>query len=112
MAFMIGGLIVGVILGLLLVRFVPLKTLGWVVLGLGAAALVFIIPVFVSIFNPNDNMFSAVFTIPLGVGGVVCGIGSLRKKNCTWQVWFGPGLAAIPILFWIAFGIGQLIYLD
>ena len=110
MAFMIGGLIVGVILGLLLVRFVPLKTLGWVVLGLGAAALVFIIPVFVSIFNPNDNMFSAVFTIPLGAACVISGIGALRKNYRAWQVWLGLGLAAIPIVFWIVFAIGELVY--
>jgi len=112
MIFTIFGTIVGVILGLLLVRFVPLKTLGWVVLGLGAAALIFIIPGLLAILIPGDTMISPAFSIPLGVGCVVCGIGSLRKKNCTWQVWFGPGLAAIPILFWIAFGIGQLIYLD
>jgi len=99
MAFMIGGLIVGVILGLLLVRFVPLKVLNWVVLGLGAAALIFIIPGLLAILIPGDTMISPAFSIPLGVGGVVCGIGSLRKNNRTWQFWLGLGLAAIPILF-------------
>jgi hypothetical protein len=110
MAFMIIGLVVGIVLGLLLVRFVPLKALGWVVLGLGAAALVFIIPVLVSIFIPNDNMFSAIFTIPLGAACVISGIGALRKNYRTWQVWLGLALGAIPIVFWIVFGIGELVY--
>lgn len=112
MAFMIIGLIVGIILGLLFTRFVPLKALGWVVLGLGAAALAFIIPVLVSIVIPGDPKFTAVSSIPLGIACIISGIGALRKNYRTWQVWLGLGLAAIPILFWIAFGIGQLIYLD
>ena len=110
MAFMIGGLFVGVILGLLLARFVPPKTLGWIVLGLGAAALVFIIPVLVSILIPGDTMFSAVFTVPLGAACVISGIGALRKNYRAWQVWLGLGLGAIPIVFWIVFGIGELVY--
>jgi len=107
---MIIGLTVGIILGFLIARFVPLKVLGWLVLGLGAAALVFIFPVLVSILVPGDTMFSAVFTIPLGAACVIAGIAALRKNYRKWQVWLGLGLGAIPVLFWIAFGIGELIY--
>lgn len=110
MIYMIGGTIVGIILGVLVVRFAPQNVLGWVVLGLGAVALAFIIPGLVAILIPGDAMFSPAVTIPLGVGCVVSGIGAVRKNYRTWQVWLGLGLGAIPILFWVAFAIGEILY--
>ena len=110
MIFMFGGTIVGIILGVLVGRFVPQKVLGWVVIGMGVMALVFIIPGLVSILIPCDTTFSPAFTIPLGVGCVVSGIGAVRKHDRTWQVWLGLGLGAIPVLFWLAFAIGEIIY--
>ena len=110
MIFMIGGIIVGTILGVLVVRFVPQNVLGWVVVGLGALALVFIIPGLLAILIPGDAMFSPAITIPLGVACVVSGIGAVRKNYRTWQVWLGLGLSSIPVLFWIAFSIGEIIY--
>ena len=110
MIFMIGGIIIGIIIGVLVVRFVPQNALGWVVVGLGAIALVFIIPGLVAILIPGDAMLSPAFTIPLGVGCVVSGIGAVRKNNRTWQVWLGLGLGSIPVLFWIAFAIGEVLY--
>jgi len=107
---MIGGIIVGIILGLLIVRFVPQNALGWVVVGLGAVALVFILPGLVAVLIPSDDMFSPAITIPLGVGCVVSGIGAVRKNYRTWQVWLGLGLGSIPIMFWIAFSIGEILY--
>ena len=80
MIFMIGGIIVGILLGILVVRFVPKNVLGWVVVGLGAVALAFIIPGLVAILIPGDAMFSPAFSIPLGVGCVVSGIGAVRKN--------------------------------
>jgi len=110
MFFIIGGIIIGVIIGVLVVRFVPQNGLGWVVFGLGAMALIFIIPGLVAILIPGDAMFSPAFTIPLGIGCVVSGIGALRKNNRTWQVWLGLGLGSIPVLFWLAFAIGEILY--
>ena len=110
MIFMIGGIIIGIIIGVLVVRFVPQNALGWVVVGLGAMALVFIIPGLVTILIPGDTMFSPAFTIPLGVGGLVSGLGAVRKNYRTWQVWLGLGLSLIPVLFWIAFAIGEILY--
>ncbi len=110
MIFMFGGMIIGIILGVLVVRFVPQNMLGWVVIGLGTIALVFIIPGLVALLIPGDAMISPAITIPLGVGCVVSGIGALRKNYRTWQVWLGLGLGSIPILFWIVFSIGEILY--
>ena len=110
MIFMIGGTIVGIILGMLVVRFVPLKVLGWVVVGLGAVALAFIIPGLIAILIPGDAMFSPAVTIPLSVGCVVSGIGAVRKNYRPWQVWLGLGLGIIPLLFWIVFAIGEILF--
>ena len=109
MSFMIGGILVGIIIGVLAVRFAPQNVLGWVVVGLGAMAFVFIIPVFVAILTHSDTTFFPVITIPLSVGCVISGIGAVRKNYRTWQVWLGLGLSSIPILFWIAFGIGEIL---
>jgi hypothetical protein len=110
MVFMIGGILIGIILGMLVVRFVPQNAIGWVVIGLGAVALVFIIPGLLAILFPGDTMFSPALTIPLGVGSVVSGIGAMRKDNRTWQVWLGLGLGSVPVLFWLAFTIGEILY--
>jgi hypothetical protein len=110
MIFMIGGTIVGILLGILVVRFVPENVLGWVVVALGAVALIFIIPGLIAILIPGDAMFSPAVTIPLGVGCLVSGIGAVCKNHRTWQVWLGLGFGAIPILFWISFAIGELLY--
>ncbi|MBI3172609.1 MAG: hypothetical protein HYZ25_02745 [Chloroflexi bacterium] len=110
MIFIIGGTLVGILLGMLIVRFVPQNVLGWVVMGLGAVALIFILPGLVAILIPSDAMFSPAITIPLGVGCVVAGIGAVRKNYRTWQVWFGLALGSIPLLFWIAFSIGEILY--
>ena len=99
MIFMIGGIIVGTILGVLVVRFVPENILGWVVVGLGALALVFIIPGLLAILIPGDAMFSPAITIPLGVACVVIGIGAVRKNYRTWQVWLGLGLGQFQFCF-------------
>src|SRR5512137_2996463 len=98
MIFVSGGTIVGIILGLLIVRFVPRNIIGWVVLGLGVVALAFIIPGLVALLIPGDAMFSPAVTIPLGVCCVVSGIGAIRKNYRTWQVWLGLGLGSIPVL--------------
>jgi hypothetical protein len=110
MIFMIGGILVGIIIGMLIVQFVPQNVLGWVVIGLGAVAFVFIIPVFVAILTHSDTTFSPVISIPLGVGCVISGISAVRKNYRTWQVWLGLGLGSIPVLFWIAFAIGEILY--
>jgi hypothetical protein len=110
MIFMIGGTLVGIILGVLVIRFVSQNALGWVVLGFGALALAFIIPGLLSILFPFDAMFNPAFTIPLGVASLVAGIAALRKNIHPWQIWLGLGLGAIPLLFWIAFGIGEILY--
>ncbi len=109
MSFMIGGILVGIIIGVLVVRFVPQNVLGWVVVGLGAVAFVFIIPVFVAILSHSDTTFFPVFSIPLSVSCVISGIGAVRKNYRTWQVWLGLGLGSIPVLFWIVFGIGEIL---
>jgi hypothetical protein len=110
MFYMIGGILVGTILGVLVLRFVPNNVLGWVVVGLGAIALVFIIPGLVAILIPGDSIFNPVFSLPLGIGCVMSGIGAVRKHYRTWQVWLGLGLGSIPVLFWIAFTIGEILY--
>ena len=110
MIFIIGGTIFGIILGVLVVRFVPQNVLGWAVIGLGAVALVFIIPGLVAVLISGDTMFSPAFSIPLGVGCVVSGIGAVRRNCRTWQVWLGLGLGSIPVLFWMAFSIGEIFY--
>jgi len=89
---------------------VPQNTVGWVVIGLGTIALIFIITGLISILIPGDAIFSHVFAIPLSAGSVVSGIGALRKKYHTWQVWLGLGLGLIPMLFRKAFLIGELLY--
>jgi hypothetical protein len=110
MIFMIGGTVVGIILGVLIVRFVPQPVLGWVVLGLGVLALLFIIPGLLAIVMPRDATFSPALTIPLGVACVVAGIGAVRKHYRTWQVWLGLALGSVPVLFWLAFVVGELLY--
>lgn len=110
MRFMIGGTILGILFGLLTPRFVSQKTLGWLVLGLGAVALALIIPVFISILIPFDLGFFPVLTLPLGIVCLISGSGSIRNSYRPWQVLLGMGLGAIPILFWIVFGIGELLY--
>jgi hypothetical protein len=110
MIFILGGTLIGILLGMLVVRFVPPNVLGWVVMGLGAVALVFIIPGLVAILIPGDAAFSPALTIPLGVGSVVSGIGAVRKNYRTWPVWLGLALGSIPLLFWIAFFIGEILY--
>ena len=110
MSFMIGGILVGIIIGVLVVRFVPQNMLGWVVVGLGAVAFVFIIPVFVAILTHSDTTFFPVITIPLSVSCVISGIAAVRMNYRTWQVWLGLGLGSMPILFWIVFGIGEILY--
>lgn len=110
MIFMIGGIIFGILLGVLIVRFAPQNVFGWVVFGLGALALIFIIPALVAILKPEDAMFSPIVTIPLGVGCLVSGVYAVRKNQRTWQVWLGLGLGSIPIMFWIAFVIGEILY--
>lgn len=107
---MILGIILGIIIGLLVVRYVKVNALGWVVIGLGAMALILIIPGLVVILIPRNAMFNPVLTIPLGVSCVVSGIGAMRKNIRNWQVWLGLGLGSIPVLFWIVFAIGELIY--
>ena len=107
---MIGGTIIGIIIGLLVLRFVPQKSLGWVVTGLGALALIFIIPGLIAILFPFEAMFNPAFTIPFGIAALVAGIGALQKHNRPWQVWLGLGLGAIPVLFWIAFIIAEILY--
>ena len=104
------GIIIGFIIGLLVVRFVNQNALGWVVIILGAIALVFIIPGLISILIPGDATFNPAFTIPLGVGSIVSGIGAVRKNVRTWQIWLGLGLGSIPVLFWLMFAIGELLY--
>lgn len=110
MIFMIGGIILGVLIGVLAVRFLPQAALGWVVIGLGAIALVLIIPGLIDTPIPVDAMFSPAISIPLCVGCVVSGIGALRKRPRTWQVWLGLGLGSMPMLFWVAFSIGEILY--
>ena len=110
MFYMISGIIIGLILGVLVVQFVPHNLLGWVVLGLGIMAFAFILPVFVAILTHNDTTFSPVISIPLGVGCVISGISAVRKNYRTWQVWLGLGLGSIPVLFWITFAIGEILY--
>lgn len=110
MVFMIGGIIIGIIIGLLVVRFVRESALGWVVIGLGAIAMIFIIPGLIAILIPGDAMFNPAFSIPLGVGSVVSGIGAVRKNIRTWQVWLGLGFGSIPVLFWIVFTIGEILH--
>jgi hypothetical protein len=110
MIFMIGGTLVGILLGWLIVKFVPQKALGWMVLGLGALALAFITPGLVSILTSSDTAFSPVVTIPLGISCLVSGLGAVRKNERPWQVWLGLGLGAIPLLFWVAFIIGEILY--
>jgi hypothetical protein len=110
MIFILGGTLVGILLGMLVLRFVPQNVLGWVVLGLGALALVFILPGLVAILIPSDAMFSPALTIPLSVAGVFAGIGAVRRNYRTWPVWLGLALGSIPLLFWIAFSIGEVLY--
>ena len=110
MFYMLSGIIIGIVLGVLVVQFVPHNLLGWVVLGFGIVAFAFILPVFVAILTHSGTMFSSIVTIPLSIGCVVSGVGTMRKNHHTWQVWLGLGLGTIPLLFWIAFAIGELLY--
>ena len=110
MIFMTGGIIVGIVIGVLIVQFVPRSVLEWLVLGLGVAALFFIIPGLVEILIPGDTMFSPAVSIPLAIGCVVCGIGAMLKSYRTWRVWLGLVLGAVPVLFWIVFAIGEILY--
>ena len=110
MFYMLSGIIIGIILGVLVVKFVPNNLLGWVVSGLGTVAFFFIIPIFIAILTNSDTTFLPVVSIPLSIGCVISGIGAIRKNPHTWQVWFGLGLGAIPLLFWTAFVIGEILY--
>jgi hypothetical protein len=110
MFFMLSGIIIGIILGVLVVKFVPHNLLGWVVIGLGLLAFAFILPVFIAILNHSGTTFLSIVSIPLSIGCVISGIGTLRKNHHTWQVWLGLGFGIIPLLFWIAFVIGELLY--
>lgn len=110
MFYMLSGIILGIILGVFVVQFASKNVLGWVVSGLGTVAFCFIIPVFIAILTNSDTTFLPVVSIPLSIGCVISGIGAIRKDHRTWQVWFGLGLGAIPLLFWTAFVIGELLY--
>ncbi len=110
MIFMIGGTLVGLLLGVLVVWLVPPKVLGWSVVGLGAVALVAIALGLLAILIPSDASFSPAISIPLGVGSVVAGLGAVRKHYRTWQVWLGLGLGSIPVLFWVMFSFGEVLY--
>jgi hypothetical protein len=110
MAYILSGTIFGGIFGLLALRFVPQKFLAWVALVAGVGALVFILPVFVTMFIPGDVSFIPVMSIPLALICLLTGIGIARQGDHRWQVWLGIALGAIPILFWLAFGLGELLY--
>ncbi len=110
MIYMLGGSLVGLLLGVLVVWLAPPKVLGWSVVGLGAVALVAIAPGLLAILIPGEGSFSPAFSIPLGIGGVVAGLGAVRKHYRTWQVWVGLGLGSIPVLFWTLFAIGEILY--
>lgn len=112
MIFMIGGTVVGIVLGALALGFLPQKFQGWVVLGLGAVALVLILPGLLAIlFSIESNpMFFPAFTIPVSAACMVSGIGAVRKNYRPWQVWLGLGMGAVPVLFWILFIMGEMLY--
>ena len=115
MLFVAVGITIGIVIGILVVRFVPENAIGWVVVGLGSMALVFAIAGLVVISIPDDTMFSPAFlTIPLGVGCVFSGFDAVRKNCFTWQVWFGLGLVlilgSIPVLFMLALAIREILY--
>lgn len=110
MFFMLIGTVLGVIIGVLIARFAPRKTIGWVVAGLGLLAFIFVLPVGYAIIAQTDPGFIPVLSIPLGIACVIPAVDAIRKNHHPWQVWTGFGLAVIPLLFWIVFGIGELIY--
>ena len=110
MFYMLSGIIIGIVLGVLVVQFVPHHSLGWVVIGLGLAAFVFITPVFIAMLTNSDTTFLPVVSIPLSIGCVISGVGAMRKNHHTWQGRLGLGLGTIPLLFWITFVIGELLY--
>ncbi len=110
MFFMIGGTLLGLVLGLLLIWLVPQKALGWLVLVCGALATVFITPVLVSILFPFDVAFTPIISVPLALASLIPGLALATKHYRPWQVWLGLGLAAIPLIFWIIFAIGEILY--
>jgi hypothetical protein len=107
---MLIGIILGVILGVVIVRFASRKTIGWLALSLGALAFLSILPVFIAILAQTDTGFFPVVSIPLSIACVISGVDAIRKHHRPWQVWTGVALGIIPLLFWIVFAVGEVIY--
>lgn len=107
---MLIGIILGVILGLLIVRFAPRAIMDWLVAGLGLLAFIFILPVGYAIIAQTDTGFLPVASIPLSIASVIPAISAIRKQQRPWQVWAGFALGLVPLLFWIVFAVGEVIY--
>lgn len=113
MFLMISGVIVGIILGVmaLLVAGRKPSMLGWVVLVFGVLALVSILPILISVVDHTDPGISPVFSILAGTACLVAGISAVaQKRDRRWQAWLGIALGCVPVIFWLWFSVGELLY--
>lgn len=56
-----------------------------------------------------DNRFAVIPVLALQFCAGVFTIGRLMLGDRRWQGWLAAGLAAIPLLFWVAFAIGEVV---
>lgn len=78
------------------------RPLGWVALAAGIVALVFTALVFAGV--------EAGFSIAGAAAAMVLVIGAIARRERHWPTWVGLGTGAAPVLFWVAFVAGELVY--
>lgn len=128
MIVMIIGVIGGVILGALVLMFAgrgiltqgapPQKPtlLGWLAFALGVfalcvSALGLALPAIATAlgWDPSGVPSFPLLSILSAVAAVTAGIGALAKRDRHWPTWVGLVTGAIPVLFWIAFIIAEIV---
>lgn len=103
------GLVAGGVVLALVWRFSPRgskadrpRPLGWAALAAGSVALVCTALVFAG--------FEAGFSIAAAAAAMVLVIGAIARRERHWPTWVGLGTGAAPVLFWIAFVVGEVVY--
>jgi hypothetical protein len=113
MLYVLIGLLVGTILGVLALVMTRQNAAltGWLVLGFGVIAFLAVLPSLFAVIRPVESAFNPVFSMIAGVASLVSGFGAVGSHRTRgWQVWAGIVLGAVPILFWLAFALGGVIF--
>lgn len=103
------GLVAGGVVLALVWRFSPRgsatggpRPLGWAALAAGVVALVCTALVFAGV--------QAGFSIAAAAAAAVLVIGAIARHERHWPTWVGLGTGAAPLLFWIVFVAGEVVY--